>query len=108
MVLHERQVGGSSPVAGYVMQLPESFQTPLHWTGEERSQLQYPHLESEVSYLSINEHIDVRMRIQFWDLPKEASMPRKKGLRGYEGKKYVPLPSKSSRDARCQGELRIS
>lgn len=49
MVLHEKRMGASSLVAGYIAQLPESFQTPLHWTLEERSQLQYPHLESEVS-----------------------------------------------------------
>ena len=49
MVLHEKRMGASSLVAGYVAQLPESFQTPLHWTLDERSQLQYPHLESEVS-----------------------------------------------------------
>lgn len=53
MVLHEKRMGASSLVAGYVAQLPENFQTPLHWTLEERSQLQYPHLESEVRDLGL-------------------------------------------------------
>ena len=48
MVLHERRQGALSRVAGYVAQLPRDFDTPLHWTPEERAQLQYPHLEAEV------------------------------------------------------------
>ena len=48
MVLHEQRQGALSRVAGYVAQLPQHIDTPLHWTPDERAQLQYPHLEAEV------------------------------------------------------------
>lgn len=48
MLLHEARQGASSRVAGYVAQLPRSFDTPLHWSAMERQALAYPHLVAEV------------------------------------------------------------
>lgn len=48
MLLHERQQGNASRVAGYVQQLPRTFDTPLHWSPAEQEALQYPHLVNEV------------------------------------------------------------
>jgi hypothetical protein len=47
-LLHERRRGPASPVAGYVAQLPDSFETPLHWDDAALADLQYPHIVAEV------------------------------------------------------------
>jgi hypothetical protein len=53
MLLHERRQGDASRVAGYVQQLPQTFDTPLHWSPAEWEALQYPHLVNEVGPLPV-------------------------------------------------------
>ncbi len=52
MLLHEQRQGDASRVAGYVRQLPRDFCTPLHWSPAQRTALQYPHLQSQVTLLT--------------------------------------------------------
>lgn len=49
IVLHEASLGSDSRVSGYIQQLPESIDTPIRWTDEEISELQYPPLEEAIA-----------------------------------------------------------
>ena len=64
MLLYERRQGNASRVAGYVQQLPQSFDTPLHWSPAEREALQYPHLVNEVgSFPAPHVHSQMNVKI---------------------------------------------
>ena len=48
LLLKEASLGKSSPVWGYIVQLPETIDTPVRWTDEEISELQYKPLEEDI------------------------------------------------------------
>ncbi len=48
LLLWERSRGRSSPVWGYIEQLPSSIDTPVRWSEQELEQLQYAPAIKEV------------------------------------------------------------
>lgn len=48
LVLNEAQQGKNSRVWGYIRQLPDSIDTPVRWTPQEISEIQYPPLEEDI------------------------------------------------------------
>lgn len=48
LVLLEYSLGSKSRVSGYIQQLPESIDTPVRWTDDELTELQYQPLEDAI------------------------------------------------------------
>jgi len=48
LLLKEDSMGKISPIWGYILQLPESIDTPVRWTNSEILELQYSPLETDI------------------------------------------------------------
>jgi SET domain len=71
LLLKEASMGKNSPVWGYIVQLPETIDTPVRWTDPEISELQYSPLEN-----------DIKQQRKLW---KEQYELFKKGAKGLGG-----------------------
>jgi hypothetical protein len=49
LLLYERTRGATSPVSGYITQLPLTIDTPIRWSSTELAELQYPALQDAVA-----------------------------------------------------------
>jgi hypothetical protein len=48
LLLQQASLGKNSPVWGYIVQLPDSIDTPVRWTDTEIAELQYSPLETDI------------------------------------------------------------
>jgi hypothetical protein len=71
LLLQQASLGKTSPVWGYVIQLPETIDTPVRWKDEEITELQYSPLET-----------DIKQQKQLWKDQYDQFKSGSKGLAG--------------------------
>lgn len=71
LLLKEASMGKNSPVWGYIVQLPESIDTPVRWTDTEILELQYSPLET-----------DIQQQKKLWKAQYDQFKAGSKGLKG--------------------------